>query len=94
MAGPKRPIWRADWRALRQITLDSNISRETRSGSQAAWHTGVSIGPQSDYITCEPNSFSGRLKQTILDSSKSLQNKLAQAGAPIVAAGGKHQTVG
>jgi parallel beta-helix repeat protein len=62
-----------------QITLESNIIRETRSAEQATQHIGIYLGAKADYITCERNIFGGSLKQAIVDKSGSKHNSLLPA---------------
>jgi hypothetical protein len=61
------------------ITLRSNIIRDTRPAGRATQETGIYIGPRADYIVAERNIFSDNLKRAIADESIGGHNTLQQA---------------
>jgi hypothetical protein len=62
--------------ATRNITLESNTIRDTRSAERASQAVGIYIGPQADYITAKKNIFSTNLKRAIEDKSTGGHNEL------------------
>jgi hypothetical protein len=73
------------------ITLDSNTIRETRAKERAAERVGIYIGPGTDYITCERNTFQGNFSRVILNESKGGNNVLDQAQVGRDASADLHQ---
>jgi hypothetical protein len=58
------------------ITLRSNIIRDTRPADRATQGVGLYIGPRVDYLTAERNIFSTSLKRAIQDESSGEHNKI------------------
>lgn len=58
------------------ITLRSNIIRDTRPADRATQGVGLYIGPRVDYLTAERNIFSTSLKRAIQDDSSGEHNKI------------------
>jgi hypothetical protein len=73
------------------ITLDSNSIRESRAKERATDRVGVYIGPQTDYITCERNTFEGSFSRTIFNESKGRNSVLDQAQPNRDASANLHQ---
>jgi hypothetical protein len=68
--------------ATRDILLERNIIRETRSPERATQEVGLYIGPQADSITAKKNIFSINLKRAIVDESAGGHNDLDQPTFP------------
>jgi hypothetical protein len=62
--------------ATRNIMLESNTIRDTRSPERATQAVGIYIGPQADYITAKKNIFSANLRRAIEDESTGGHNEL------------------
>jgi hypothetical protein len=60
------------------ITLRSNIIRDTRPADRATQEVGLYLGPQTDYITAERNIFSTSLKRAIQNESAGEHNKIEE----------------
>jgi hypothetical protein len=58
------------------ITLRSNIIRDTRPADRATQDVGLYLGPKTDYITAERNIFSTSLKRAIQNESTGEHNKI------------------
>jgi parallel beta helix pectate lyase-like protein/pectate lyase-like protein len=64
--------------STRDVVLESNTIRETRTVGRDDRHVGIYVGPQTDYITCRDNILQG-VNPAILDESKNPHNMLEQA---------------
>jgi parallel beta-helix repeat protein len=62
--------------ATHNITLTSNIIRDTRPAARATQQVGIYLGPQTDYIVVEKSLFSPSLKRAIENESQGTHNQL------------------
>ena len=56
--------------------VDNTISSSEPIG-KAAKTVGIYVGPHTDYITCQGNTFTGPMKQAVLNNSKGTHNRIA-----------------
>ncbi|MHB8656104.1 MAG: right-handed parallel beta-helix repeat-containing protein [Terriglobia bacterium] len=61
------------------IKFISNTIRSNAKDGQEVQPVGIYVGPQADFVTCERNTFSGKLKQAIVDESRGGHNQLAKS---------------
>lgn len=57
----------------------SNTIRSSAKGAEVVQPVGIFVGPKTDFVTCEHNTFSGDIKQAIVDKSQGGHNQLAQS---------------
>lgn len=56
--------------------IDNTISSSGPRG-KAPQTVGIYVGPHADYITCQGNTFTGPMRQAVLNDSKGTHNKIA-----------------
>ncbi len=63
--------------ATHDLTFVDNVIRSNQPNGVMVQPIGIYIGPNTDFITCQRNVFSGGMKQAILDESKGEHNHIA-----------------
>lgn len=61
------------------LKFASNTIRSSAKGTEIVQPVGIFVGPKADFVTCEHNTFTGDLKQAIVDKSQGGHNQLAQS---------------
>jgi Right handed beta helix region len=57
----------------------SNIIRSSAKGTEGVQPVGIYVGPKADFVVCEHNTFSGDIKEAVVDKSQGGHNQIAQA---------------
>jgi len=70
---PGYGIWISSF--TRDIELESNVIRDTRTARRGASHAGIYLAPHTDYITCRNGVFEG-VNPAIVDESEGRHNRL------------------
>jgi hypothetical protein len=65
--------------ATRDLKFTSNTIRGTRQGDKSYQSVGIYLGPRTDYVICDRNTFEHDLNKAIVNESQGTHNQLGNA---------------